>query len=109
MSITKTTTVEIFFEDLKNDFPELRDQNGDLIKDRDKLLEVAETLDDNKILEKDMELSRYLHNNYHRFDSVNLPEYFGSENLKIIDSNYFGEIEGIVLTIEYDFDLESTQ
>lgn len=102
MTIKKTTTVEIFFEDLKNDFPALRDQNGNLIKDEDQLLNVAETLDDDKILEKHIELKKYLHNNYHRFDSVHLPEYIEKgKNLKIIDSDYFGEMEGIVLTIEY--------
>ena len=101
MTIKKTTTVEIFFEDLKNDFPELQEQNGKLIKDEDKLLQIAETLDNEGIFEKHIEKTRYLHNTYHRFDRVNLPEYVDGENLKIIDSDYFGELEGIVLTVEY--------
>lgn len=100
-TIKKTATIEIFFEDLKNDFPELQDEHGNLIKDKDKLLEIAETLVDEKIFEKHIELTRHLHNIYHRFDCVNLPEYFDGENLRIIDSDYFGELEGIVLTIEY--------
>ncbi|CAB4144468.1 hypothetical protein UFOVP457_45 [uncultured Caudovirales phage] len=100
--MTKTTIVEIFFNDLISDFPELKNEDGNLIEDKDKLLEVAEKLNDDKILQSNIELTKYLHNMYHRFDSIHLPEYIeNGEDLKIIDSDYFGELEGIALIIEY--------